>query len=230
MSTNPKLVGSNIIDCIPQTGECPLKCTECFYNGGRFYRSLDKPLMPTYEESKHKIVRVNSSNDSNVNRDNVIKSTWKYPHRFYNTSLPNFDFPAPVVFTCNGRGKLILAEKGLEKLMFVRVRTSIFDLENVDNAVQYYLVKHKIPVVLTFMRYYDEKSIPEEYRKYFEFKKHVLNSYYCHTTEAHLQVLQRYKGLGVRMCGTLVSSLCVDCRNCEFFYWKKCLKRIESEW
>ena len=31
MSTNPKLVGSNIIDCIPQTGECPLKCTECFY-------------------------------------------------------------------------------------------------------------------------------------------------------------------------------------------------------
>ncbi len=219
MTENPKLKGSNIIDAIPQTGECPLGCAECFYNGGRFYRTQDKPLLPIIEEAANKIVRVNSGDDSNINRQAVIKATVQYPHKFYNTSLPNFDFPAPVVFTCNGRS-LILVKKGLENLMFVRVRTSIFDLDTVDKAVQHYAVKHKIPVVLTFMRYYSEESIPKEYRQYFEHKQHVLNSYYCHTIEAHLQVLTRYKGLGVRMCGTPVSSFCVDCRNCELLYWQ----------
>jgi hypothetical protein len=217
MTENPKLKNSNIIDCIPQTKECPLNCAECFYNGGRFYRTIDEPLMPSVEQVKGKVVRVNSGNDSNIHREQVIEQTKQYPKKFYNTSLPNFDFPAPVVFTCNGR-ELILAEKCLENLMFVRIRTSIFDLDNVDKAVQHYLVKHKVPVVLTFMRYYDIGKIPDGYLQFFEFKKHVLNSYYCHTLEAHLEVLQRYKGLGVRMCGTLVSSLCCDCRNCELLY------------
>lgn len=175
--------------------------------------------MPTLEEAKDKIVRVNSGHDSNINRDFVIAQTAQYPRKFYNTSLPNFDFPAPVVFTCNGR-KLLLVEKGLENVMFVRVRTSMMNLAEVDDAVSFYLMERKIPVVLTFMRYYNESTIPEKFRKYFEFKKHVLNSYYCHTLEAHLQVLQHFKGTGVRMCGTLTSSLCVDCGNCELLYYR----------
>jgi len=219
MTENPKLKNSNIIDAIPQTGECPLKCAECFYNGGRFYRTTQESLLPTEEQAKDKIIRVNSGHDSNINREKVIEATAKYPNKFFNTSLPNFDFPAPVVFTCNGRN-LILAEKGLENVMFVRVRAAIFDLETIDKAVQHYLVKHKVPVVLTFMRYYDEKAIPEEYHKFFEFKKHVLNSYYCHTLEAQAKVMERYKGLGVRMCGTQFSSYCVDCGNCELLYLK----------
>jgi hypothetical protein len=230
MTENPKLKGSNIIDAIPQTGECPLKCPECFYNGGRFYRSTEQPLMPTVWEAKDKIVRVNSGNDSNINRDFVIEETKQYPNKFYNTSVPCFDFPAPVVFTCNGRqDQLILASKSLDNIMFVRIRTSIFDLENVKKAVQYYLVEHKVPVVLTFMRYYDESVIPQEYRQYFEFKKHVLNSYYCHTLEAILKVLSEFKGLGVRMCGTPVSSLCVDCRNCELLYWETLRKQNKEK-
>lgn len=213
-----------MVDCIPQTNECPLRCPECFYNGVRFYRTLDKPLMPLLEDVKDKIVRINSGHDSNINRKQVIEATKQFPFKFYNTSLPNFNFPAPVVFTCNGR-KLLLVEKGLENVMFVRVRTSIFDMENVEKAVNFYL-KRGVPVVLTFMRYYHVKSIPEEYRKFFTFKKHVLNSYYCHTLEAHLQVLERFKGTGVRMCGTLTSSLCVDCCNCEFLYWKSILDKF----
>lgn len=224
MSTNPKLQGSNIVDAIPQVGECPCKCPECFYNGGRFYRTTSEPLLPTLEEAQGKIVRVNSGMDSNIDRPLVIASTMVYPDKFYNTSLPNFNFPAPVVFTCNGRS-LILAEKGLENVMFVRIRTSIFNLEEVDRAVQYYLINKKIPVVLTFMRYYCEESIPKEYRKFFEFKKHVLNSYYCHTLAAMLTILERYKGYGVRMCGTPTSSLCVDCRNCELLYEEFLQKR-----
>jgi hypothetical protein len=227
MTQNPKLKDSNIIDCIPQTEECPLKCDECFYNGGRFYRTIQEPLMPTVDEAQDKIVRVNSGNDSNVNQEFVIEQTKQYSNKFYNTSLPNFDFPEPVVFTCNGRN-LILAEKGLENLMFVRVRATIFDVETIDKAVQHYLVKHKIPIVLTFMRYYDINKIPQEYRHFFEFKKHVLNSYYCHTLEAQLKVMSKYKGLGVRMCGTNVSSFCIDCGNCEFLYWKAKLKSQSS--
>lgn len=215
---NPKMIGTNITDCIPQTGECPMNCDECFYNGGRFYRTLDKPLMPTLEEAKDKIVRVNSGHDSNIQRELVIESTKKYKHKFYNTSLPNFDFPAPVVFTCNGK-KLILVEEQLDKLMFVRIRTSTFNLEEVDMAVSHYLKKHNIPVVLTFMRYYDYSKIPSFYRRDFAYKKHILNAYYCHTAETHLSVLLRYRGVGVRMCGTPISSFCVDCRNCELLYW-----------
>lgn len=218
MTENPKMKGTNLIDCIPQTGECPLKCEECFYNGGRFYRTLDTPLIPTFEESRGKIVRVNSGHDSNIQRGLVIKTTERYLHKFYNTSVPNFIFPAPVVFTCNGR-KLLLVEKGLDKLMFVRIRTSIFNLEEVNKAVEYYLKEHKIPVVLTFMRYYNISKIQVEYHKYFEFKKYILNSYYCHTVDAHLKILEQYKGMGVWMCGTPTSSYCVDCRNCEFLYW-----------
>jgi hypothetical protein len=217
MTENPKLKNSNIIDCIPQTKECPLNCAECFYNGGRFYRTIDEPLMPTVEQAKGKIVRVNSGNDSNIHRKQVIEQTKQYPQKFYNTSLPNFDFPAPVVFTCNGHN-LILAEKGLENIMYVRVRATIFDLSTIDKAIRHYQIKHKIPVVLTFMHYYHQDLIPEEYRHYFTYKKHVINEYWCHSTEAILAVMARYKSLGVRMCGTPSSSLCVDCRNCELLY------------
>jgi len=50
MAINPKLIGSNIIDCIPHTGECPNKYgqefgEDCFYNGGRFYRTLDETIL-----------------------------------------------------------------------------------------------------------------------------------------------------------------------------------------
>lgn len=226
MSENPKMKGTNLIDCIPQIGECPMQCEECYYNSGRFYRTLDMPLMPTLEESKGKIVRVNSGHDSNIQRELVIRSTRKYKRKFYNTSLDNFDFPAPVVFTCNGR--YLILTRNLENLMFVRIRTSMMNLGEVDQAVNYYLVKNQIPVVLTFMRYYNKESISNAILSFFEFKKHILNSYWCHTVEAHLKILTRYKGLGIRMCGTPVSSLCIDCRNCEFLYWEH-LRRLKRE-
>jgi len=221
---NPKLVGSSIVDCIPQTGECPLKCGEengesCFYNGGRFYRTLDEPLFPTAEEAKEKIVRVNSGHDSNIDREYVISSTEKYKHKFYNTSIPKFDFPAPVVFTCNSRSLLLI--NPIENVMFIRVRTSMWNLDDVDKAVDCYLKQQKVPVVLTFMRYYKEESVKEEFKQFYVKKQHILNTYWCLNTEGHLSVLERYKGTGVRMCGTPVSSFCADCRNCEMLYWEK---------
>ena len=218
--TNPKLVGSNIIDCIPQTGECPVKCAECFYNGGRFYRSLAESLLPTDEEAVGKIVRVNSGHDSNLQRQRVLKATNRYPHRFYNTSIPRFDFPAPVLFTCNGP-RLFLVPI-LPNVMFVRIRTSSWNQEEADRAVEFYRVGQRCEVVLTFMQYYDRQSVvrPEDY----EWRKSVLNDYWCPRPETIVRILARYKGTGVRMCGTPVSSLCVDCRNCELLYWE-CLRK-----
>jgi len=210
---NPKLIGSNLVDCIPQTGSCPIGCAECFYNGGRFYRTLEEPLIPTFEEAKGKIVRMNSGHDSNLEREKVIAAAARYPRTFFNTSIPRFDFPGPVVFTCNGKRALLVDCP--DNVMFVRIRMSTWDLTEQDWLVEHYL-KQNVPVVLTFMRYYSEGAVkvPEDYL----WGRSILNDYWKPTLEAKARVLSRYKGTGVRMCGTLVSSLCVDCRNCELLY------------
>ncbi len=219
---NPKLKGSGIVDCIPQTGECPVGCAECFYNGGRFFRTLDEPWMPDPDFVGNRILRVNTGHDSNIERDLVLKATAIFPHKFYNTAIPKFNFPAPVVFTCNGgkHGRLKLVENPPNNLMFVRVRVESWGMETVDKAVEHYLKKHGIPVVLTFMRYYSDQAIPEKAKNDYEWRKNITNSYFCVKTETILKILGRYKGQGVRTCGTPASSNCIDCRNCEFLYWE----------
>jgi len=211
---NPKLVGSNLIDCIPQTGECPIGCAECFYNGGRFYRTLDEPLIPTWEESRNKIVRMNSGHDSNIEHDHVIATAYLYRHFFFNTSIPRFDFPGPVVFTCNGKRPLFVDCPS--NIMFVRVRTNSWDLEEQDALVEHYLAQG-VPVVLTFMRYYAQEAVekPNDY----SWRMSISNKYWRPTLGIILSILARYRGKGVRMCGSPISSLCVDCRNCELLYW-----------
>ena len=98
MDANPKLAGSSLIDCVPQTGPCPNHCAECFYNRA-FYRPLTSSLMPSADEVGDKIVRVNSGHDSNLDHRHVVATTARYKRKFYNTSIPKFAFLAPVVFT-----------------------------------------------------------------------------------------------------------------------------------
>jgi len=229
-AANPKLVGSGLIDAIPQVGECRLKCPECFYNGGRFYRSLNMPLLPTAEEARGKIVRVNSGHDSNLQRGLVLAKTCIYEHRFYNTSIPRFDFEdCPVVFTCNGR-RLILVKDPPKNLMFVRFRLATDNLEEADRAVQHYWLEHGIPVVMTFMRYYAKAAVPDPDK--YEFRQSVINSYWMIKVAVMLEMMSRWAKAnppirGVRMCGTPYSSFCGDCRNCEFLYWD-CLRRMKT--
>jgi hypothetical protein len=215
---NPKLIGSNIIDCIPQTGECPNRCSECFYNGGRFFRTLDEPLIPSCEEVGDKIVRVNTGNDSNVNKSLVLEQTKQYKHKFYNTSIPKFDFHAPVVFTCNPKEDFILANP-VDNIMFVRIRTTTWNKKERDVAIQYYK-KLNVPIVLTFMRFYNKYSIPENQLENYEWRENILNNYFCIKTEAILNIMKEYNKMGVLMCGTPYSSNCVDCGNCENLYWR----------
>ena len=99
---NPKQESTNLFDCKPQTGPCPVGCAECFYNRpGAFYADIEQPIMPTLDEVGDGIVRINSGHDSNIDRDEVIRATEQYPRRFFNTSIAEFDFPAPVVLTAN---------------------------------------------------------------------------------------------------------------------------------
>lgn len=219
MEENPKLHGSCIIDAIPQVGECPNHCSECFYNGGRFYRTLDTPLLPSPEDVGLRIVRVNSGNDSNNQREDVIRSTAQYRHKFYNTAVPNFDFPGPVVLTINPQhDKKPHLVSAPPNLMFVRVRAGMWDKTVVADALDHYRPQG-VPVVVTFMRYYNADLIPLAYKKDYVWKKHILNDYCCATTTATLEFMKAFAGTGVRMCGTPYSSLCVDCGHCEDFYW-----------
>lgn len=226
MSGNPKLVGSNIIDCIPQTGECPNRCSECFYNGGRFYRTLDEPEIPSFGVVGDRIVRVNSGNDSNNNRDHVIQTTKKYRHKFYNTARPRFDFPGPVVLTLNPQwnNSIWRVRPVPSNLMFVRVRANIQDGPVVSEALDWY-GRLGVPVVVTFMRYYSKEVIGERLVSEYEYRKHITNGYWVPKPEAIVRFMKGFVGMGLRMCGTSYSSFCVDCGHCEEFYWRT-IKRM----
>ena len=131
MKRNPKQADSNLYDCIPQVGPCPIGCNQCFYNRpGAFYLPINQPHFPSLEEVGDGIVRVNCGNDSNNQREHVIASTAHYPRRFFNTSIPELDFPSPVVLTANSKEEQPACEPTSllggppSNLMFVRLRAS----------------------------------------------------------------------------------------------------------
>jgi len=241
--TNPKLKGSNLIDCIPQTGKCPMDCPECFYNRpGAWYADIDTPILPKAGACAGKIVRINSGNDSNNDRDDVLEVADEYTDEgvacFLNTSVPRFDFPVttsswpwnsgdhyPVVFTCNGKWPGYLVDCPVN-VMAVRIRCNTWDLSEQERLVDFYL-DQGVPIVMTWMRYY-QQPIPEGQGHNYMWRKHLKNSYWCPTPEAIVQTMSLFEGSGVRMCGTPWSSYCADCRNCEFLYWD-CLRRMGVE-
>ena len=233
MLRNPKLEGTNLYDCIPQKGPCPNNCNQCFYNHA-FYLPIDQSHMPTVEEVGDGILRVNSGHDSNIDRDFVIKSTDHFSKRFFNTSIPEFDFPGPVVYTANASEEDPPWHPGnfddISNIMFVRLRVSSTNLIYIFNAAHEWS-KVGVPVVLTFMRYCDSTSCPDS--KNYEFRKSIKNNYWCPIKEFVRDVMKVAKLLGsdITMCGTPESGYCKDCLNCERFYYQaaieqKQLKRI----
>lgn len=230
---NPKQEGSNVFDCKPQSGPCPINCNQCFYNReGAFYVDIYKPHMPSPEEVGDGIMRVNSGHDSNIEREKVIKDTEIYPRRFFNTSIPNFDFPGPVVFTANPKeekGFFGPPDEDIVNLMYVRLRVSSSNANFVlvAEAVREW-TKVQVPVVLTFMAYYDGK--PPNIEKYIWKQRHI-NNYWCAMDEfmaSTLLAMQQYGGKLVFMCGSIKSNKCKDCRLCEAFYWQT-IKRMEGK-
>jgi hypothetical protein len=183
---NPKTKGSGIICCIPQTGECPQKCNDCFFQSGRSYlEPLDEnlPNIPTPEEARGRIVRMNDGNDSNVQRFLVEETAQKYDDYFFNTSIPKDlgGFSAPVVLTVNPAKMTDVSFHKLDQipnnLMFVRVRVNTWNLDKVVEPVVSYYTACDVPVVLTYMAYYLE-GLSKKDKRFYEWRKRTLNSYW----------------------------------------------------
>jgi len=234
---NPKTKGSGIIECIPQKGRCPNNCDDCFFQGGRSYlEPLDKntPHIPSRNLAMGRIVRVNDGNDSNFQRNIVeqVATGQGYIDYFFNTAVPKDlgDFSGPVVLTVNP-GKMTdqdfyKLKEIPDNLMFVRIRTNTWNLFNiVDPAVSYY-TNRGVAVVLTFMAYYTT-LVPQDYKKYYEWKKRTLNSYWILKQEAIGTIMHMFRNNAlVYSCGYKDRHECIFCGNClrEYYNAKERLR------
>jgi len=221
---NPKTKDSGILCCIPQTGICPVGCTDCFFQSGRSYlEPLEDNIPNMPEPNDYKIIRINDGNDSNNKQELVIKSTQQYKHKFYNTSIPNNldKFDAPVVLTLNPNkytDNSFFPVSKTPNLMFVRFRTNTWNISLIDDVVDYYS-KLEVPIVLTFMAYHDELSIPYRHIDNYIFRKRTQNSYYAITTKAWRKIMKRYEdNIWVYSCGKIEGekgkTSCSRCGNC----------------
>ena len=233
---NPKTRGSGIVCAIPQKGECPNRCEDCFFQSGRSHLEPLKenlPNVPPPAAVARRVVRVNDGNDSNVEIETVLRETGpdRYPMRFYNTAIPkNLErFDAPVVLTVNPGP---MTDRNFHRawapnLMFIRVRTNTWNLTVVDAAIRFYAGR-QVPSVLTFMAYFDSAaSIPTGHRQNYVLRKRTLNRYQAITTEAWRRVMRRWENTPeerwVYSCGKIEgeggASSCRHCGNClrEYF-------------
>jgi len=230
---NPKTKGSGIVCSIPQTGVCPNKCEDCFFQSGRSYLEPLAENLPNVPERVEpwQVVRMNDGNDSHVNRELVIKSAERFPMKFYNTAIPTnlHLFDAPVVLTLNPAKHtddyFAMVAPIPHNLMFVRIRTNTWNIGKVvDPAVEYYS-EREVPIVLTFMAYFGAADkIPEEHRENYVFRKRTLNSYNAITTAAWESVVWKYRyNKWVYSCGKVEgekgTTACRHCGNClrEYF-------------
>jgi len=226
---NPKTAGSGIICCIPQIGRCPNACPDCFYQSGRSYLEplIDNlPNMPTKEMTEGRVVRVNDGHDSGFDMKNVIQSTKDFKDKFYNTSIPY----APdilqwaTVLTVNPGPLTDLSfhECNSPYLMMVRVRANLWNLQLVENVIDFYALKRSVPVIITWMNYHTLESIPVKWRPFYAVKTHVTNPYYSPTPEGLERAAHLFSNPLVHECG----KLCKNCGNClrEYFAWKETYK------
>lgn len=236
---NPKQADSNLFDCIPQAGKCPMNCDQCFFNRPEAFYT-ETPAIPEPEEVGDGIVRMNAGHDSNIDRELVIATAAKFKHAFYNTSLPNFDFPGPVVWTANREEEkpVLIPEvfwTGIPKnLMFVRLRVSGTNLKHIDRVV-WWFTSGGVPVVLTFMAYYSrEPEVPADILAAvggpcYQWHVRHINSYWCPTNLFIRSVLDHYeRNRLVSYCGSLEGPYCRLCRNCEIYYIQT-MKRMRGE-
>ena len=187
--------------------------------------------MPCPKHYEGRVVRVNDGNDSNVQRELVIEATKEFPMKFYNTALNQAlgGFDAPVVLTLNMGYQTdmywIKVDPIPNNLMFVRIRTNTWNIDKVVKPAIEYYTGQNVPVVLTFMAYYDTpEKIPLAHKKNYVFRKRTLNSYFAITTDAYRKVMKEFEdNYYVYSCGKLEGEKgtykCSRCGNClrEYF-------------
>ena len=227
---NPKLEQSGLIDAVPQNGSCPLRCNACFFN--LTWYTKHKPILPNARmvNKLGLICRVNSGHDSNLQREMVVAKTAKYHRKFYNTSIANFNFPAPVVFTCNPDENSYAALAPITpNLMAVRIRTHPGMLRYVYEAIGHYA--YSVPIILTWMRYSAESAIPRGQRQHYERSVHVINPWWQLIPDSKREIMAQLRQANpdIYQCGTYESSLCRECLNCVRFYWRAMRRMEESK-
>jgi hypothetical protein len=224
---NPKTKDSGIHCCIPQICKCPNNCPDCFFQSGRSYlEPLNENLPNIPEGHTLSLIRMNDGNDSNVQRESVMEIGTQFPFRFYNTSIPkdleNFD--SPVVLTLNPGNltdkRFHILKEIPANLMFVRIRTNMWNLQNVVGPAIEYYTRREVPVVLTFMAYYGE-SIQGEYEQFYSFRQRTLNSYWVITKEGWDFVVNMFAdNKWVHTCGKSADvHACRFCGNCHREWW-----------
>jgi hypothetical protein len=164
-----------------------------------------------------------------------------FPNRFYNTAIPKDigGFDGPVVLTINPAK---LTDTGFNKLeeippnlMYVRVRTNTWNLnEVVIPAVEYYTTR-EVPVVLTFMAYFNE-SVPDDHQPRYIFRKRTINSYWAIRTDSWRWVMKHFEeNPWVHSCGKIEGELgCTKCRFCgnchrEYFVALERMRKTQLE-
>jgi hypothetical protein len=185
---NPKTYGSGIYCAIPQDYQhCKRGCADCFYQNGRSYLEPlehNLPNVPPHSIIDNYVIRVNDGLDSGQDIDRVIEKTWMYPDKFYNTADPG----AVVKLQTKGEGPVVLTinpgdmtdrsfvpySEDLKDLMFVRFRANMWNRKLLAQAVADWC-GNGVPLVITYMRYYDEESIPFIYHRNYLKKEHILN-------------------------------------------------------
>lgn len=206
--SNIKMAGNQVVECCPQVGLCPLNCFECWHNRN----PNTEPIIPEPDDSK--IIRMNSRHDSNIQKELVLATAKRYKDVFFNTSLPKFDFPGPVVWTANPNEEVGIPERRLpSNIMFVRLRTSSTNRRYIRRAIDW-ITAQNIPVVLTFMSYY--RAFPPNSAAY-DWKIRHENKYWV-PKESFIKVTMTWfkNNPLVFRCG----DWCKDCRNCESLYWR----------
>ena len=234
---NPKTKGSGILACVPQKGICPMKCEDCFFQSGRSYLEPLSDNLPNIPVNiKGRIIRMNDGNDSNNQRRLVEGVVSRFGDYFFNTSIPRDigKFSGPVVLTVNPSKYTDLSFHKIApppNLMFVRVRTNTWNIETVVVPAIDFYSNEGVPIVLTFMAYYNA-SIPKDHKDNYVFRKRTLNSYWAITTDAWEGVMERFKyNYLVHSCGKIEgergNTLCRHCGNClrEYFATKERMRQ-----
>ena len=237
---NPKTKGSGIITCIPQKGRCPNNCKDCFFQSGRSYlEPLEKnlPHVPPPGLAFGRIVRMNDGNDSAHQQEIVEDCASTYDDAFFNTCKAEAvgSFDGPVVLTINPGNTTDTTwyrfddrKPTPENLMFVRIRTNTWNLDTVVKPAVEWYTSREVPVVLTFMAYYERHShMGPDYI----FRERTINSYYAITTAAWEFIMSVFKhNTYVYSCGKIEGELgntkCSRCGNCirEYYNTKERLR------
>lgn len=229
---NPKTKGSGIYCAIPQDYKpCSRNCKDCFFQNGRSYLEPlveNLPNIPPKEIIDNFVIRVNDGLDSGQDIDRVIEVTKNWPNKFYNTTnIAALEYlPSPTVLTINPGNftdeRFHFPYQSSYKPMAVRFRANMWNQKLLKLAVEYW-TSQDVPVIITFMRYYEKPKEIDSCLDCYDYKDHILNPSWSININGWENIMWDYAGCNslVFACGAGPDKpLCKDCGVCLQLYWR----------